>query len=92
MQVRPRPPLRIWRQNRLSALAVTLGPAAIDAFGYFRTFPDAPGTDTKLHNDSLLQRWSNLARTSSGVDRYYFCQCADINTIDNIAISKGQSL
>lgn len=62
-------------ENCLFALAVTLGPAAIYAFGYFRTFPDALVTDTKLHNDSLLQRWSNLARISSGVAIIITCMC-----------------
>ncbi len=62
-------------ENRLFALAVTLGPAAIYAFGYFRSFPDALGIGTKSYNESLLQRWSNLARRSSGVAIIITCMC-----------------
>jgi hypothetical protein len=54
-------------QNRLFAFAVTLGPAAIYAFGYFRVFPEVLGTETKEHEDSLVQRWASLARMSSAV-------------------------
>ena len=54
-------------QNRLFALAVTLGPAAIYAFGYFRVFPDVLGTETKEPEDSLVQQWASLARMSSAV-------------------------
>ena len=54
-------------ENRLVALTVTLGPAAIYAFGYFRVLPDVLGTEIKEHDDSLLQRWSTLARMSSAV-------------------------
>ena len=54
-------------QNRLFALTVTLGPAAIYAFGYFRVFPDVLGTETKEHADSIVQRWAFLARMSSAV-------------------------
>ncbi len=54
-------------QNRLFALAVTLGPAAVYAFGYFRVFPEVLGTETKETVDSLVQRWTSLARMSSAV-------------------------
>ena len=52
-----------------------MGPAAIYVFGYFRTFPDALGTGTKSYNDSVLQRWSNLARMSSGLAIIITCIC-----------------
>jgi hypothetical protein len=54
---------------------VTFGPAAIYAFGYFRTFPEVLRTDTKEHKDSVLQRWSAFARVSSGVAIIITCTC-----------------
>jgi len=62
-------------ENRLFALTMTLGPAAIYGFGYFRTFPDALGTGTRLHKDSILQRWSTFARMSSAVAIILTCVC-----------------
>jgi hypothetical protein len=51
----------------LFALVVTLGPAAAYALGYFRSLPEALGTDSHPQKMSLLRRWSDFSRMTSAV-------------------------